>query len=200
MKKEGVFSFHILQDRERKNLAILELIRKKGPISRAEISRALGFNIVTVTNYTDYYIDKRIILEVGLDVSSGGRRPELLELNSRNGYVVGVDLGPNNIIAAVTDLKVKPIAKAILPRPSSKMEDISSEVVKVIDECVKKSKVDISSIKNIGIGASGIVDYPTSTIHDTDPSRGRTKVSFLTFENALEQRFGIPVYIGNDAS
>ena len=83
MNGSNIFSFHILQDRERRNLSILELIRRKGPISRAEISRALGSNIVTITNYADYYINKRIILEVGLDASSGGRRPELLELNPR---------------------------------------------------------------------------------------------------------------------
>ncbi|MDD5422848.1 MAG: ROK family protein [Candidatus Omnitrophota bacterium] len=200
MKREGVFSFHILQDRERKNLAILELIRKKGPISRADISRVLGFNIVTVTNYTDYYIDKRIILEVGLDVSSGGRRPELLELNSRSAYIIGVDLGPNNIIAIVTDLKVKTIAKSVMPRPAYRMEDLASEVIKVIDDVIKKSKIEVSNIKNIGIGVSGIVDYPSSTIHDTDPTRGRTKVSFLSFENVIGQKFDIPVYIGNDAS
>ena len=37
MKPSNIFSFHILQDRERRNLAILELIRRRGPISR-EIS------------------------------------------------------------------------------------------------------------------------------------------------------------------
>ena len=99
MKGSNVFSFHITQDRERRNLAILELIRKRGPISRAEISRMLGSNIVTVTNYADYYINKRIILEVGFDMSSGGRRPELLELNAKSGYVVGVDVSPDNILA-----------------------------------------------------------------------------------------------------
>ena len=101
LKIDGVFTYHITQDRERKNLAILELIRRKSPMSRAEISRSLGINIVTISNYIDFYINKKMILEVGLDVSSGGRRPELIELNARGGYVVGVDLGPNVIRAIV---------------------------------------------------------------------------------------------------
>lgn len=200
MRKNGVFSYHILQDRERKNLAILELIRKKGPISKAEISRGLGFNIVTITNYVDYYIDKRIILEVGLDVSSGGRRPELLELNAKSGYVVGVDIGPESISAVVADLKIKVVAKSRIPRPAGTMEDLISEVMKIIDDTIKKSKIDPGLIKNIGIGISGIVDYPSGTIHDTDPTRGRTKVSFVKFSTTIEQKFNVPVYIGNDAS
>lgn len=198
--KDGVFTYHILQDRERKNLAILELIRKKGPISRADISRSLGYNIVTVTNYTDYYIDKRIILEVGLDVSSGGRRPELLELNAKSAYVVGVDLGPTAISALVADLRVKTIAKSVIPRPVGRMEDLIPQVINVIEDVIKKSGIDQMAVKSIGMGISGIVDYPSGTIRDTDPLRGRTKVSFLKFAKAVEDKFSIPVYIGNDAT
>lgn len=200
MRKDGVFSFHILQDRERKNLAILELIRKKGPISKAEISRTLGYNIVTITNYIDYYIDKRIILEVGLDVSSGGRRPELLELNPRAGYIVGVDIAPGHIMTVVADLRINVVAKVKTPRPSGTMENLLNEVIKAVEETIKKSGLDKTLIKNIGIGISGIVDYPSGIIHDTDPTRGRTKISFVKFGSTIEQKFGVPVYIGNDSS
>ncbi len=200
MKGNNVFSFHITQDRERRNLAILELIRKRGPISRAEISRALGSNIVTVTNYADYYIDKRIILEVGLDMSSGGRRPELLELNPKSGYVVGVDISPTNILAIIADLKVSVISKVKIPRPPTNMEELVAPVIKIIESVIAKSKISAPEIKNIGMGISGIIDYASGTIRDTDPTRGRTRVSFLKLSKAIENKFNIPVYIGNDAS
>lgn len=200
LKIDGVFTYHITQDRERKNLAILELIRKKGPMSRAEISRVLGINIVTISNYIDFYVNKKMILEVGLDVSSGGRRPELIELHAKGGYVVGVDLGPAKIRAIVADLKVKPVSKVSVDRPSGRMEDLTSAIIKVVDEAVKNSALAFDKIKNIGIGVSGIVDYPSGTIRDTDPARGRTRVSFLKFSKTIEEHFNVPVYIGNDAS
>ncbi|MDO8525036.1 MAG: ROK family protein [Candidatus Omnitrophota bacterium] len=200
MKGNNVFSFHITQDRERRNLAILELIRKRGPISRAEISRALGSNIVTVTNYADYYINKRVILEVGLDMSSGGRRPELLELNAKSGYVVGVDISPTNILAIVADLKVSVISRVKIPRPRTNMEELVEPIIKLIKDVIAKSRISGPEIKNIGMGISGIIDYSSGTIRDTDPTRGRTRVSFLKFSKAIEQEFNIPVYIGNDAS
>ena len=200
IKRDGIFTYHVLQDRERKNLAILELVRKKGPISKAEISRTLGYNIVSVTNYVDYYIDKRMILEVGLDISSGGRRPELLELNAKSGYIVGVDVGPETISAVVADLKINVVAKSKMPRPNVSMEDIVNEIIKVADDAIMKSRLDRSGIKNIGIGISGIVDHPAGTIHDTDPSRGRTKISSAKFVYTIGQKFGVPAYVGNDAS
>jgi glucokinase len=70
----------------------------------------------------------------------------------------------------------------------------------VIDDTIRKSKIDQINIKNMGIGVSGIVDYPSGTIRDTDPTRGRTRVSFLKFASSIEDKFGVPVYIGNDAS
>lgn len=200
IKREGVFTYNVAQDRQRKNLAILELIRKKGPISRADISRVLGLNIVSVSNYLDFYINKKMILEVGYDVSSGGRRPELLELNSKSAYTVGVDIGPDNMKAVVTDLQVNVISSAYAPRPNVNMEDLLPYAIKVIDEAINKGNIGKGLIKNIGIGISGIIDYMAGTIHDTDPVRGRSKVSLIKFCKALEQKFYIPVYIGNDAS
>jgi predicted NBD/HSP70 family sugar kinase len=200
IKKEGVFTYHVLQDRQRKNLAILELIRKKGPISRADISRILGLNIVSVSNYLDFYINKKMVLEVGFDVSSGGRRPELLELNAKSAYIVGVDISPDMIKAVVTDLQVNVVSKASSGRPDVSMEDLPNYVIKVIDEAISISKVDAKSIKNIGIGISGIIDYVSGTIHDTDPERKRTKTGLLKFGKAIEQKFYIPAYLGNDAS
>ncbi len=200
LKSDGMFTYHILHDRERKNLAILELIRKKSPISKAEISRILGYNIVTITNYLDYYIDKRMVLEVGLDVSTGGRRAELLELNARSAYIVGVDIGPDNIIAIIADLKIKAISLARMVRPHVNMEELVPSVITIIDDVIAKSKIDRSQIQCIGIGLSGIVDYSSGTMHDTDPVRGRTKVGFLKVVKTLEDKFNMPAYIGNDAS
>jgi DNA-binding MarR family transcriptional regulator len=70
-----------LNDHEKKNLQILDTIRKKGPIARAEISRLIGLNIVTVTSYVDQYIKKGVIKEAGIDVLSGGRKPMLVDFN-----------------------------------------------------------------------------------------------------------------------
>jgi len=200
VKSEGMFTYHVLQDRERKNLAILELIRKKSPISKAEISRTLGYNIVTITNYLDYYINRKMVLEVGLDISSGGRRPELLELNPRAGYVVGVDIGPESMSAIVTDLNIKMVASAGAPRPAVKMEDLVPGIISIIDDAVTKSGIDRALIKSIGIGISGIVDYHSGTVRDTDPARGRSKISIQKLTKEVEEKFSAPTFIGNDAS
>ena len=60
MKTERMyqFDFQELSDKYVKSLKLLELISKKGIISRTEISKTTGINIVSVSNYIKRYIDK----------------------------------------------------------------------------------------------------------------------------------------------
>ncbi|MEE9500128.1 MAG: winged helix-turn-helix domain-containing protein, partial [Candidatus Omnitrophota bacterium] len=87
IKKEYTFTYKDISDRKRKNLAILDCIRRKGEISRTEISKETGINIVSVSNYVMNYIKKGLVIEWGLDMSTGGRRPELVKLNLESAYV-----------------------------------------------------------------------------------------------------------------
>ena len=200
VEKEGLFRWQLLSDRERKNLVILDLIRKNGSISRTEVSRVTGLNIVTVSNYINNYIDKSLVLEKGLDVSSGGRKPALVELNSKGGYVIGVDIGPGEIFVIMTDLGIKPISKIKVKRPKGNMEEVVYNAIPLIQEVIDKSKIELAKIKCIGVGVSGVIDEPGGTIKDTDPARGCTSVDFLMFINDLKKRFGTRTFIGNDAT
>jgi len=59
---------------------VFDLIRRKGPISRAEIARTIGLSIPTVMKITEEFSHKQFVQDVGKGESSGGKRPELLEL------------------------------------------------------------------------------------------------------------------------
>ena len=78
MAYRSLYKSDYLTDRERKNIILLDVIRRNGPIAKTDISRITQFNIVTVSNYVEHYIDQKLVVEKGLDISSGGRRPELI--------------------------------------------------------------------------------------------------------------------------
>ncbi|MBI4313346.1 MAG: winged helix-turn-helix transcriptional regulator, partial [Candidatus Omnitrophica bacterium] len=52
---------HRLSDRERKNLSILDAIKRYGPISRTDISKLIKLNIVTVSNYVNHFIKQGLV-------------------------------------------------------------------------------------------------------------------------------------------
>jgi len=200
LKKDYTFTYKDFSDRKRKNLTILECIRRNSPVSRTDISKHTAINIVSVSNYILNYIKKGLVLESGLDISSGGRRPELVKLNLESANVVGVDIGPEKLVIIVGDLGLNVKAKKIFPRPRGTMDDVLKGTVNAISEVFKEFNLSVSKMKAIGIGASGILDIYSGTIRDTDPLRGRTKTDFYNLARLIEEKFKIPTYVGNDAT
>ncbi len=200
MAYRALYKSDHLTDRERKNIILLDVIRRNGPIAKTDISRITQFNIVTVSNYVEHYIDQKLVVEKGLDISSGGRRPELVELNADWGRIVGVEIGPTQILAIVSNLTPAILHRVKVKRPEGHMEVVIAEAVKLVHRAIDESKVPMEQIKGIGLGISGVIDRSAGTIRDTDPLRGRTVGSFATAKSILEKEFRVPVSVGNDAS
>lgn len=200
MPYRSLYKSDYLTDRERKNIILLDVIRRNGPIAKTDISRITQFNIVTVSNYVEHYIDQKLVVEKGLDISSGGRRPELVELNHEWGHLIGVEIGPSHILAMVSNLAPSIIHKLKIKRPEGHMEIVIAEAVKLVRKVMEESKIPMEKIKGIGLGISGVIDKSAGTIRDTDPRRGKTVGSFSTAKAILEKEFRVPVSVGNDAS
>jgi len=186
----------LFTDKERKNLAVLESIKRNGPISKADISKITKLNIVTVSNYVNAFIEKGLVIEKGLDVSSGGRRPTMVELNPKANYVIGIDLGVHNIIGVLTDLDAKVVQKEKAPRPRDSAEKVINGIVDVIGKLIKAPEVDSNKISGICIGASGVIDREAGTVRCTE---GVASI-YVPVNNILEQKFGIGTFIEHDAT
>lgn len=191
-----------LTDRQRRNMEVLDSIRKNRLISRAEISKTTGINVVTVSNYIDTYLKKGLVFERGLDISTGGRRPELIEINPRYGYVVGVDLGflneeeaAVNVVSA--DFAVRVQARAAAKREAD-IEDVLSTLKSLIADVCASPRVEREKIRGIGIGVSGIMDKFAGTVRN--PLTGETFLNYVAIKKALEDEFYLPVFIESSPS
>ena len=173
------FSFHELSEKDIKSLKILELIINKGIVSRTEISKTTGVNIVSISNYIKRYIDNKLITEKGFDVSTGGRKPELIELNKNDNYVVGADIGKDFIRVVLTDIGLNTIGKAQAPKVSGSMKEITAATCSLIEEVIKKASLTAGSIKVIGIGAS--------------------EGDYTYIGKEVQARSGIPTFVGDES-
>ena len=124
--------------------------------------RALGLNIVTVSNYIEEFINKNLVFEKEFDVSEGGRRPVLLDINPDSGLVIGVGVNLLNIVATVVDFKGRVSTRSSLERRHLGVKDIINCIIEVISTTLKKTKNSQSRIKGIGIGIAGIVNKKTA--------------------------------------
>ena len=189
-----------LNDHEKKNLQILDTIRKKGPVARAEISRLIGLNIVTVTSYIDQYIKKGVIKEVGIDVSSGGRKPTLVDLNPAAIFLIGVGLNVVDMIAVLCNLKGEIIFSVKKERPLKAGEALVNEMTHLVEELIQKSKVDTAKVHGIGIGIPGIFNRDTSTVRWPVGLLEDDLSITVSIHGIFENKFGIPTFVDNDAN
>ncbi len=176
------FTYRTLSDVEKKNLVILDSIRKDGPISRSELSKRLEINPVSISNYVKHYIGRGLVFETGLEVSSGGRRPELLELNSRGGFELGISIGPSDIIAVLTDLNAKSVDKSKTKYSVRSSGEVGSMIQGLVKELINKSKITAEKVKGIGIGISAVLNLEWDSMAEL-----------------LEKDVSIPVYLTQDA-
>ncbi len=199
--KDALTFDRILSDKQRKNLSILELVIKHGPISRTDISRLTGLNIVTVSNYVNEFIEKDLVIEKGFDVSTGGRRPTLVELNPKFGYIIGVGLTALNIVGILVDSKMQVICEVKKERPVENSEAVIDKLVETVEEVLSKSKVDASKIKGLGIGIPGVIDEEGQTIRWLG-SMGLSMVSIsgVSLKDIFEKEFDIPTLVEHDAT
>lgn len=193
-----------LTEKERRNLSILDTIRRGRQISRADISKATDLNIVTVSNYVSKYIKDKLVFETGLDISTGGRRPELLELNSQYAYSIGIDLGApeltldSGIVGVLMDVSGKVIAKERIGKEKESFDSITSKVISIIDTLVSKSGIKASEIKGVGVGIWGVIDRYRGMVRYA--VEDEEIVSYANLTAQIEERFDIPATIEHDAT
>lgn len=200
MIKQILLKDRILTDKERKNLSILEVIRKNGPISRTDISKITELNIVTVSNYVNHYIKKGLVVEGELDESTGGRKPVLVELNSKAGYIVGVGLNMMSIVAVLVDLEINVVAELKRERPPENSENVIDTMVDMAAEIIQKAEIDKEKIVGVGVGVPGIIDERGRTIR-WPQSLGQKDLSVcLSIKDTFEKRLNIPTFVENDAN
>ena len=191
-----------LSEKEKRNINILDILRRHGPISRPDISKEMGINVVTISNYIDDFIKHKLVYEKELDVSEGGRRPALLDLNQQAGYIIGVGLNLMNMVGLLVDLKGNILTKTQIARPKPSVKDVTECVLEIIREILRRSKDYTSNIKGIGVGIAGLVNKKDGSIHwpqKMDHYYTYASVD-LPLKGLIEKEFNLPALIENDAT
>jgi predicted NBD/HSP70 family sugar kinase len=201
--KPLVIKGEILSERERKKLAILETIRRVGPVSKTDISSLSGLNVVTVSNYIDHFLKSRLVFEKELAVSAGGRRPILLDLNSRSSLAMGVGLNLSSMVGLITDLSGNILYRVQRDRPDAPVKEIIDLLIEIIRELLVDSGEDASNIKGICIGIAGVINHKDGTIRWPEKLRDKDYIYasiYLPLREVIEREFSIPCIIENDAT
>src|SRR5947208_13284106 len=83
---------------------VLNYVREREPISRAEIARETALQRSTVSAIVDCLQNDGLIEEIGEGESTGGRPPTLLRLRAAGAIAIGVAVTPSVTMLATSDL------------------------------------------------------------------------------------------------
>jgi predicted NBD/HSP70 family sugar kinase len=180
---------------------VLNLVRTNAPISGAKLAKITGMRPSTIHNILKTLERQRLITRIGTGDSTklGGRRPTLWKIRGNYGYVIGIQLEINEIEIVLVDVNSKQIDEQKITTKSYKnLSEIKDKIVKVVDTILIKNRIDKSKLLGIGFGVSGLVNTETGKIIKTSllPSSEQP----IDFEEYMEQYFGVPIYVENDAN
>ena len=175
---------------------VLNLIKEKGPISRADISKITKLTRSTVSSIVDYLIRKDLVKEIGLTSSGVGRKAILLKLNSKTYYSIGVDLGTLHTTIVITDLLGRIEKRIEYPTDCHQDKDkIIEKLVAAIHNIVKDSRIQWKKISGIGVAAPGLIDKKGTML--ISPNFGWRDTPL---REILKKEFHIPVFVDNNVN
>jgi len=133
---------------------VLEIIRSKQPVARADLARASGLQPSTISAIVEQLIQEKWVAEGAVVRRPRGRRPTLLSLNDQLVILVA-DVRPQQAIVALVDLNGR-----FLARESVSFGKQPERAVQKIVECMQsiQAQHDDRSFEGIGISMPGRVD------------------------------------------
>jgi predicted NBD/HSP70 family sugar kinase/biotin operon repressor len=194
----GSGSLESLRERNRRQL--LDMLRRRGSASRADLARLTGLSRSTVSTLISDLQASGMVVEREPDerVSQQGRPPTLLTLGRSAGLVLGVDFGHEGVHVAIADLSRTILAERIqeldVDRCAAQALDAA---VKLADEVIAAAGVDGDRILGAGAGLSGPIDVAAGAVHAGKILPGWAGVRPV---DELAGRLGLHVHLDNDAN
>jgi predicted NBD/HSP70 family sugar kinase len=171
---------------------VLNYVREREPISRAEIARETALQRSTVSAIVDDLQADGLIEEVGEGESTGGRPPTLLRLRSAGAIAIGVAITPTTTFLATSDLAGRVLKQKEFATDFD-YERTLDEVVESIEEILKHNA---GTIEGIGISLPGLIDPATGNAIYVPYFKWRD----APIAHQVSSAVGLPVTIDNDAN
>ncbi|MGB7070278.1 MAG: ROK family transcriptional regulator [Pyrinomonadaceae bacterium] len=140
---------------------VLNYVRDRGPISRAEISRETALHRSSVSIIVDELESAGLVKEVGVGTSSGGRKPTLYELKTGQPVAMGIDLGPRTTTIAIADLAGRILEKETF----STSPDIEFMTRQLLDRVTRIAASYSAFDIEIGMSVPGLVDQKCGKVY-----------------------------------
>ena len=188
LKKVSVARSNTIRDINRQ--IVLNYVREKGPISRADIAKETDLQRSTVSHIVKELTDFNLIKEI-YGESSGGRPPALLTLRSARPVAIGIDLGTVRTTIGCCDLTGRIIEKDEFESDPDELRTTERIISSVLGMMRKHD-----AIESIGVSMPALVDSSKQHVLFSPHFTWRDPQII----ERLQEATGVPVIAENDAN
>ena len=171
---------------------VLNYVREREPISRAEIARETALQRSTVSAIVDELQMDGLVEETGAGESTGGRRPTLLRLRTAGAMAIGVAITPTRTTIATSDLAGRVIEQEEFTT-NPQFERTIMRVADCVRELASKNK---GTIEAVGVSLPGLVETESNRVLYVPYFKWRD----VPVAEKIADVSGLNVMIGNDAN
>jgi len=166
--------------------------------SRHGMAEQLGFSKSKANSLIAGLVEQGLLAEAGLQRSSGGRRPENLQLHGGLGALVGVDIGATSLEVAVLAPDLAVLAHHAEPADVREGPGVVLARVRVlVRELLARAGFDAGQVIGIGIGVPGPVNFEIGQL--VNPPLMPAWDSF-SIRDYLREDYAAPVFVDNDVN
>ena len=139
---------------------VLNLIRTRHPISRADLARVSGLQRSTISLIVEQLIREQWVVEGASGRLPRGRRPTFLRLNDER-VIIAVDIRPTQSIVALANANGRFLSQELLPtatEPQKTMQDLIRSILRLMQSNSQ------AKIEGVGISVPGRYDHKSDRL------------------------------------
>ncbi|HEY7173518.1 MAG TPA: ROK family protein, partial [Micromonosporaceae bacterium] len=142
--------------------AALELLLSRGPLTRSQIGELTGLSKVTASQLVERLIERGLVTGVGEQAGGRGPNAQLYAVRPDSAYVVGVDVGPEHVVAACAD--ISGTVRSRIELSTRDTDDPLGVVHKAVMSAVEKADAPFDDVRRVVLGTPGLVDPSTGDL------------------------------------
>jgi len=175
---------------------LLRLLREQGQTSRTDLADLSGLSNGAITRIVGELIDEGFLVERSVGVSTGGRRPVLLDLDTSVRVVAGLKLMDDEILAVLVDIKGVVVADARVPLRSHAIDAVLDRASAAVDDLLATAGTTRDRLGGIGLCMPGSINWRAG-VCKLSPFFGWVDVPVAEL---MRERTGVPVSVDNDVN
>jgi glucokinase-like ROK family protein len=177
---------------------VLQTVFWSTDASRLLLAERLAYSKTKANSVIASLLDQGLLEETGLQGSTGGRRPETVQLNGKLGVLVGADLGATSLDVAIMDPGLNVLARHseaadVRSGPGVVLARVRQLMRQLLVQCDKTPR----QVIGIGIGVPGPVDFASGQL--VNPPLMPHWDSF-SIRDYLREDYTAPVFVDNDVN